>query len=152
VIAIVRKSEINDYLFCFSLTYSYLCTRKRAKLGGTSSIGASSIAFDLHELCTEISLKYVFVMCMYNISLKDELLSETRRSFDSEAAMDTWLQQQVEALLVAYNASQQAARRKARLAIAAMRRQSEENGNAAMTLDDINNEIQQARKARKAAV
>ena len=59
-------------------------------------------------------------MCMYNISLKDELLSETRR--------------------------------KARLAIAAMRRQSEENGNAAMTLDDINNEISQARKARKAAV
>jgi hypothetical protein len=44
---------------------------------------------------------------MYNISLKDELLSETRRSFGSEAAM---------------------------------------------TLDDINNEIQQARKARKAAV
>jgi hypothetical protein len=82
------------------------------------------------------------IMCTYNISLKDELLSETRRSFDSEAAMDTWLQQQVEALLVAYNASQQAARRKARLAIAAMRRQSEENGNAAMTLDDINNEIQ----------
>jgi predicted nucleic acid-binding protein len=52
---------------------------------------------------------------MYTISLKDELLSETRR--------------------------------KARLAIAAMRRQSEENGNAAMTLDDINNEISQARKA-----
>lgn len=85
-------------------------------------------------------------MCMYNLSLKDELLSETRRSFDSEAAMDAWLQQQVEALLVAYNASQQAARRKARLAIAAMRRQSEENGNAAMTLDDINNEIRLARK------
>ena len=91
-------------------------------------------------------------MCTYNISLKDELLSETRRSFDSEAAMDAWLQQQVEALLVAYNASQQAARRKARLAIADMRRQSEENGNAAMTLDDINDEIRQARKARKAAV
>jgi len=97
-------------------------------------------------LCSVISLKYVFVMCMYNLSLKDELLSETRRSFDSEAAMDAWLQQQVEALLVAYNASQQAARRKARLAIAAMRRQSEENGNAAMTLDDINNEIRLARK------
>ena len=82
---------------------------------------------------------------MYNISLKDELLKETRRSFDSEAAMDAWLQQQVEALLVSYNASQQAARRKARLDIVAMRRQSEENGNAAMTLDDINNEIRQAR-------
>ena len=45
-------------------------------------------------------------MCTYNI-LKDELLSETRRSFDSEAPM---------------------------------------------TLDDVNNEICQARKARKAAV
>ena len=106
----------------------------------------------MRTFACEISLKYVFVMCMYNISLKDELLSETRRSFDSEAAMDAWLQQQVEALLVAYNASQQAVRRKARLAIAAMRRQSEENGNAAMTLDDINNEIRQARKARKAAL
>lgn len=91
-------------------------------------------------------------MCMYNISLKDELLSETRRSFANEADMNAWLQQQVEALLVAYNASQQATRQKARLAIDAMRRQSEENGNAAMTLDDINDEINQARKARKAAV
>ena len=91
-------------------------------------------------------------MCMYNISLKDELLSETRRSFDSETAMEAWLQQQVEALLVAYNASQQATRCKARLPIAAMRRQSEENGNAAITLDDINNEIRQVRKARKVAV
>ena len=91
-------------------------------------------------------------MCTYNISLKDELLSETRRSFANDAAMDTWLQQQVEALLEAYNASQQAARRKARLAIAAMRRQSEDNGNAAMTLDEINNEICQARKAKRAAL
>ena len=84
---------------------------------------------------------------MYNITLNDELLSETRRSFASEAAMDTWLQQQVESLLMAYNASQQATRQKARLAIAAMRRQSEENGNTAMTLDEINSEIRQARKA-----
>jgi nitrogen fixation protein FixH len=82
---------------------------------------------------------------MYNISLKDELVSETRRSFASKAAMDAWLQQEVEALLVAYNASQQAARRKARLVIADMRRQSEENGNASMMLDEINNEIFQAR-------
>ena len=31
-----------------------------------------------------------------------------------------------------------------------MRRQSEQNGNEAMTLDEINDEIRQARAARKA--
>jgi len=66
--------------------------------------------------------------------------------------MDAWLQQQVEALLVAYNASRQATRQKAQQAIAAMRRQSEDNGNAAMTLDEINSEIRQARQARKASL
>ena len=86
-------------------------------------------------------------MCMYNITLNDELISETRRSFASGADMDAWLQQQVEALLVAYNASRQATRQKAQQAIAAMRRQSEDNGNAAMTLDEINIEIRQARQA-----
>ena len=89
---------------------------------------------------------------MYNITLNDELISETRRSFASEADMDAWLQQQVEALLVAYNASRQATRQKAQQAIAAMRRQSEDNGNAAMTLDEINIEIRQARQARKASL
>ena len=89
---------------------------------------------------------------MYNITLNDELISETRRSFASEADMDAWLQQQVEALLVAYNASRQATRQKAQQAIAAMRRQSEDNGNAAMTLDEINSEIRQARQARKASL
>ena len=44
------------------------------------------------------------------------------------------------------------ARQKARQAIEAMRRQSEENGNDAMTLDDINEEIFQARATRKATV
>lgn len=43
-------------------------------------------------------------MCMYNIAMNDELVSETRRSFASKDAMDAWLQQQVEALLVAHNA------------------------------------------------
>ena len=89
---------------------------------------------------------------MYNITLNDELISETRRSFASEADMDAWLQQQVEALLVAYNASRQATRQKAQQAIAAMRRQSEDNGNAAMTLDEINSEIRQACQARKASL
>jgi len=90
-------------------------------------------------------------MCTYNITLNDEVLNETRRSFASESAMDAWLQQQVEALLVTFNA-RQAAKARARLAIEAMRRQSEQNGNAQLSLDEINNEIRLARKARKAAL
>ena len=39
----------------------------------------------------------------------------------------------------------------ARKAIEAMRRQSEQNGNVRLTLDDINNEIQQTRAARRVA-
>ena len=91
-------------------------------------------------------------MCIYNISLNDELVMQSRQSFASESAMTQWLQQQVEALLVSFNASQQATRQKARKAIEAMRLQSEQNGNDAMTLDDINNEIHQTRAARKAAL
>ena len=91
-------------------------------------------------------------MCIYNITLNDELLNETRRSFASKTAMDAWLQQQVEAMLISYNASQQTIRQNARQAIAAMRKQSEENGNADMTLDEINSEIRQARQNRKASV
>ena len=90
-------------------------------------------------------------MCKYNITLNDEVVSETRRSFASEAAMDAWLQQQVEALLVTFNA-RQAAKARARQAIEAMRRQSEQNGNAQMSLDEINNEIHLVRKVRKAAL
>ena len=51
-----------------------------------------------------------------------------------------------------FNARQQAARQKARQAIEAMRRQSEQNGNDGLTLDDINDEILQARATRKATV
>ena len=47
------------------------------------------------------------------------------------------------------NTSQQMVRRNARAAIAAMRRQSELNGNAEMSLQDINTEIQQVRFERK---
>ena len=89
---------------------------------------------------------------MYNISLNDELVTQARQSFASESAMTLWLQQQVEALLVSFNESQQAARQKARQAIESMRLQSEQNGNDAMTLDDINNEIRQVRAARKVAL
>lgn len=52
-----------------------------------------------------------------------------------------------EALFLRVEAEQRQAR--AREAIQAMRRQSEENGNDTMSLDDINNEIRMARQARK---
>ena len=68
-------------------------------------------------------------MCMYNICLDDELVRQTRQSFASDSLMTSWIQQQLEALLTDFNARQQAARQKARLAIEAMRMQSEQNGN-----------------------
>ena len=88
-------------------------------------------------------------MCMYNLALNDELVKRTRQSFANEADMTAWLQRQVEALMIEYNTSQQTVRRSARAAIAAMRRQSELNGNAEMSLQDINTEIQQARLSKK---
>ena len=88
-------------------------------------------------------------MCMYNLALNDELVRRTRQSFANEDDMKAWLQRQVEALMIEYNTSQQMIRRNARAAIAAMRRQSELNGNAEMSLQDINTEIQQARLKRK---
>ena len=91
-------------------------------------------------------------MCMYNISLNDELVRQTRQSFASEALMTAWIQQQLEALLTDFNARQKATRQKVRQAIEAMRMQSEQNGNNTMTLDDINEEIRQARASRKATV
>ena len=90
-------------------------------------------------------------MCIYNISLNDELVRQTRQSFASDALMTSWIQQQLEALLTDFNARQQNTRKKARQAIEAMRRQSELNGNNTMTLDDINDEILKARAARKAS-
>ena len=92
-------------------------------------------------------------MCMYKLALNDELVQRTRSSFASETDMTAWLQRQVEALMIEYNTTQQqTVRRNARAAIAAMRRRSELNGNSEMTLEDINNEIRQARQARKATV
>ena len=52
-----------------------------------------------------------------------------------------------QAIFLRVEAEQRRAR--AREAIKAMRRQSEENGNAEMTLDDINSEIRMVREARK---
>ena len=90
-------------------------------------------------------------MCMYSITLNDELVSKTRQSFANEAAMTEWLQRQVEALLTEFN-TRQLIKANARKAIEAMRRQSVQNGNAELTLDDINKEIHIARRARKVAV
>ena len=89
---------------------------------------------------------------MYRIAVNDELLQRTRQSFADDRRMDAWLQQQVEALLLNYNARQAAIRQRARAAVEAMRNQSEENGNAHMSLEDINREIQQTRQARRATV
>lgn len=88
-------------------------------------------------------------MCMYNLALNDELVRDTRQSFANDKEMTIWLQSQVEALLIEYNSTQQAIKRKARKAIEMMRTISENNGNSEMTLDDINREIQLAREARK---
>lgn len=90
-------------------------------------------------------------MCMYNISLNDELVSQARQSFTSDDAMTEWLQRQVEALLIEFN-SKLTIKANACKAIEAMRIQSEQNGNAELTLDDINEEIRLTRKARKIAV
>ena len=90
-------------------------------------------------------------MCMYSIPLSDELVDQTRQSFTDEAAMTAWLQRQVEALLMEFN-SRQTIKANARKAIEAMRLQSEQNGNAELSLDDINKEIRLTREARKTAV
>ena len=91
-------------------------------------------------------------MCMYKLALNDELVQRTRMSFANETDMTAWLQRQVEALMIEYNTKQQTIRRKARAAVEVMREISEQNGNSEMTLEDINNEIRQARQARKATV
>lgn len=88
-------------------------------------------------------------MCMYNIALRDDLLRQTRQSFADDKKMNAWLQNQVEILLINYNAQQAAIRQKARAAIEDMRNLSEQNGNAEMSLDDINREIKAARQARR---
>lgn len=89
---------------------------------------------------------------MYSIALNDELVSETRQAFADDRLMNTWMQKQVEALLIEFNASQKAIREKARKAIEIMRMRSEQNGNSEMSLDDINNEIHLSRQARKTAL
>jgi hypothetical protein len=66
-------------------------------------------------------------------------------------AIWTIIQSQTKAVRQAIYLRVEAEQRQARTreAISAMRRQSEENGNAALTLEDINDEIRQAREARR---
>ena len=92
-------------------------------------------------------------MCTYNITLNDTLVEQVRDSFDNEQALERWLQEQMElALLQLYNNQRQAVLSKARQTIDAMRQHSEENGNSKLTLDEINEEIRQARLERKNTV
>ncbi len=91
-------------------------------------------------------------MCMYKLSLNDELVQRTRKSFASDTDMTAWLQRQVEFLLMEYNKTQLAINRKAQEAIDVMRNISEQRGNSEMTLEEINREIQQARQAKRTAV
>lgn len=89
---------------------------------------------------------------MYKLSLNDELVQRTRKSFASDTDMTAWLQRQVEFLLMEYNKTQSAINRKAQEAIDVMRNISEQRGNSEMTLEEINREIQQARQARRTDV
>ena len=89
-------------------------------------------------------------MCTYNITLNDTLVEQVRNSFEDEQALERWLQEQMElALLRLYNSQRLAVLSKARQTIDAMRQHSEENGNSKLTLDEINEEIRQARLGRK---
>ena len=90
-------------------------------------------------------------MCSYNITINDSIIEKVRPSFANEADFERWLQQQIEQLLLGYY-SRQMAQMRARKAIDSMRKQSEMNGNSELTLDEINEEICQARKERKDAV
>lgn len=90
-------------------------------------------------------------MCSYSITLNDTLVEKVRPSFSDDKALELWLQQQIEELLLNFYLRQEAKKR-ARKAIAAMRQQSESNGNSEMTLEEINAEILQARQERKSTI
>lgn len=90
-------------------------------------------------------------MCTYNITLNASLVEKVRPSFPDDQALTLWLQQQIEELLLDYY-TQQEVRNRARNAVLAMRQQSKDIGNSRMTLDEINEEIRQARQQRKKAI
>lgn len=87
-------------------------------------------------------------MCSYNITLNDTLVEKVRPSFADDQALTLWLQQRIEELLLDFYARQEV-RTRARKAILAMRQQSESNGNSELTIEEINEEIRQARQERK---
>lgn len=87
-------------------------------------------------------------MCSYNITLNDSIIEKVRPSFADERDFELWLQKQIEELLLRFYSGQMA-RDRARTVIESMRQQSEGNGNSELTLDDINEEIRQARVERK---
>lgn len=90
-------------------------------------------------------------MCSYNITLSDTLVEKVRPSFSDDNTLELWLQQQIEDLLLNLYQRQEA-QKHARKAIAAMRQQSEDNGNSELTLEEINAEIRRARQERKNAI
>lgn len=90
-------------------------------------------------------------MCSYNITLNDNLVEKVRPSFADDQALTLWLQQKIEELLLDFYARQEVQTR-AKKAILAMRQQSENNGNSELTLEEINEEIRQARQERKKTI
>ena len=87
---------------------------------------------------------------METMQLRAELFRELNPMLDSDEMLRKMIAY-VRSLFAAQQQEQQSAQ-KARQAIEAMRLQSEQNGNADMTLDEINEEIRQARAARKGTV
>ena len=90
-------------------------------------------------------------MCSYNITLSETLVEKVRPSFADDNALQLWLQQQVEEILLNLSLRQETKIR-ARKAVTAMRQQSESNGNSELTLEEINAEILLARQERKNAI
>ncbi len=89
-------------------------------------------------------------MCIFNISLDDVLVANARQVFSSNEELTRWLQQQVEQTLIEYTKdfARQQKLSMIRKAIDEMRQQSEQNGNAEMTLDEIDQEIKISRQER----
>ena len=90
-------------------------------------------------------------MCSYNITLNDTIVERIRPSFANDKALELWLQQQIEELLLNLDLRLVSSMR-ALIASAAMRQQSENNGNSELTLEEINAEIRQARQERKSPI
>ncbi len=90
-------------------------------------------------------------MCSYNIILNDQLINEVKLSFPNEKAFASWLQKQVESILLKFKTDhRQIVLSDARKAIQEMRRQSMLNGNSELSMDEIDEEIHQSRLERKA--